>query len=106
MGAQLHVRPDELAGLAAELTTLAAELSEGAEDCRASAVALTEALPGPEGWRAGAVATACASLLGAIAGNATVLAGTLSAALASYRGLDASLSGGIGPGGRPAGPPR
>lgn len=94
MGA-VTLRPEELAALAAELRTLAAELADDAEDCRASAAALTEALPGLEGWRAGAVATACAGLLGAVAGNTSVLAGTLTAALASYRGLDASLASGI-----------
>ena len=89
------VRPEELAALAAGLTALAAELAGDAEDCRAAAHALGDALPGPEGWRAGGVATAVAGLLGAVAGNATALAGTLSAALGSYRELDASLAGSV-----------
>lgn len=89
------VGPEELAALAAELTALAAELAGDAQDCRAAAVALSDALPGPEGWRAGGVATACAGLLGAVAGNAAELARTLSAALASYRELDASLAGAV-----------
>lgn len=103
MGAQVQVRPEELAGLAAELTALAAALADDAEECRASAAALTEALPGAEGWRAGGVATAWASLLATLAGNAAALAGTLAAALASYQGLDSSLAEGIGVPGLPAG---
>ena len=106
MGAQIHLRPEELAGLAAELTALAAELADDAEDCRASAAVLTRTLAGPEGWRAGGVATACASLLGSLADDAAALAGTLTASLASYRGLDASLAGGIGVTGLPGHPPR
>ena len=106
MGAQVHVEPEELAALAAELATLADALADDAEDCRASAATLYAALPGPEGWRAGGVATACATMTAALAGHAGALARTLAAALASYRGLDAALADGITDAGRVSEGPR
>lgn len=106
MAAEVHVRPEELAGLAAELTALAAELADDAEDCRVSATALSGALPGPDGWRAGGTATACATILTSLAAHAAALAATLGGALASYRGVDASLAGAIERAGRTSGPPR
>ncbi len=95
MGAQVEVRPEELAALAAELTALVAELTGEAEDCRAAAALFGEALAGPEGWRAGALAMACGTLADRIAGNAAVVAGTLAAAVAAYRGLDGALAAGV-----------
>jgi hypothetical protein len=97
MGAPVEVGPEELAALAAELTALAAELADDADGCRAAAAGLADALTGPEGRRAGVLLTAGASLTRALADDAAGLARTLTAALDSYRSLDAALAGRLTP---------
>ena len=106
MGAQVHVDPEELAALAAELAALADALADDAEDCRLSATALNSALPGTEGWEAAGVARACGTMTGALADHTAALARTLVAASASYRARDAAVAGGIVDAGRLPGPSR
>ena len=88
----ISVRPDVLEALAAELSVLAAELSEDADLCRSVAQSFMTALGGTEGWTAGACATAWASLADVLADGAQSLAGTLSAVVAAYADEDFGLS--------------
>jgi hypothetical protein len=88
----IAVQLDEVQALSAELAVLAAELGEDAVLCRAAAATLDGALGGTAGERAGAAATGWASLLELLAARTAALAGTLRAAVASYRQADAALS--------------
>ncbi|SNR39141.1 hypothetical protein [Blastococcus mobilis] len=92
------VHPEGVTALAAELTVLAAELSDDADRCRAAAGALTSALDGDDGWTAGAAATAWAGLEELLAEQAAALAGTLTGAVQSYLAEDARIARGTGPG--------
>lgn len=91
----ITVQPDELGLLAAQLSALAAELDDGARTCRATAVRLTGALGGDEGWRAGAVATAWGALAALLAARAGAVAATLVSAAGAYRATDAALADGL-----------
>jgi hypothetical protein len=92
------VRPDVVTALAGELVALAAELSDDADRCRATAGALATALDGDEGWTAGAAATAWAGLEELLAEQTAALAATLTAAVQAYLAEDARIAGEIGSG--------
>jgi hypothetical protein len=92
MSSIISVQLDEVSALAAELAALGAELDDRAHLCRRAAAVLTEALGGPEGWQAGAVATAWASLVAAVADRTGAAAGSLVAAVVAYRAADAALA--------------
>jgi hypothetical protein len=106
MCSTISVQLDAVEALAAELATLAVELDEDAELCRSQHGALSTALDGPEGWTAGATATAWGSLAAVVAARTAAVAATLTGAAAAYRAADAALSEGIGARehGVPAGP--
>jgi hypothetical protein len=91
----ITVHLDEVGTLAAQLSALAAELDDGARTCRFAAGRLREALGGEEGWRAGALAIAWASLAETVAGRAGAVAASLVSATLAYRGTDASLAEGM-----------
>lgn len=97
-GGSFTVVPDGLTALADELATLAAALTEDADRARSAAAALPEALGGPEGWSAGATATAWACLYDLLAGRTSALAGALRAAVAAYLAEDTALAGSFGSG--------
>jgi hypothetical protein len=97
------VRPEAVASLADELSALAAELSEDAEHCRASAGHLSAALDGPEGWTAGAAATAWGGLENLLAEQAAALARVMHDAVQAYLAEDARIAGGM-TAGRPRAP--
>ena len=86
------VHLDEVGMLAAELSALAAELDDGARTCRSAAGRLREALGGEEGWRAGALAIAWASLAETVAGRAGAVAASLVSATLAYHENEASLA--------------
>lgn len=90
------VQPAGVVAFAAELTGLAAELSDDADGCRVAAGSLSAALDGVQGWRAGAAATAWAALEDVLAGQAAALGRTLEAVVQAYLAEDARLAGGIG----------
>ncbi len=92
MSVTIAAQLDDVQALAAELGVLAADLGEDAVLCRATAVSLDVALGGTAGERAGAAATGWATLLDLLAARTAALAGTLRAAVASYRQADAALS--------------
>ncbi|TFV58104.1 UNVERIFIED_ORG: hypothetical protein E4P37_20310 [Bacillus sp. AZ43] len=91
----LLVRPDDLTGLAGELTALAAELSEDADLCRAAAGSLSSALGGDEGWTAGAAAVAWAGLDELLAARTAALARAITGAVQAYVGHDTGLAGAL-----------
>ncbi len=92
------VRPELVTALAGELTALAAELSDDADRCRATAGALVSALDGDDGWTTGAAATAWASLEERLAEQTAALAGTLAAAVQAYLAEDARIARIVRPG--------
>jgi hypothetical protein len=89
-GITLHL--EEVGMLAAELSGLAAELGDGARICRSAGDRLRPALGGYEGWRAGALTTAWATVAEAVAARAGAVADSLVAATVSYRDVDAALA--------------
>ena len=91
--ASFTVRPDDVEGLAAELTALAGELADDAGRVRSAASWCPAALDGPEGWAANATVTAWARLQEILVARAGALGDTLSAAAAAYRAEDAALAG-------------
>jgi hypothetical protein len=93
------LEPGAVTELAAELRSLAAELSGDAETCRSAAGSFSAALDGGEGWRASAVATAWAGLEEVLARQADALAGTLTAAVQAYLDEDAGLAAELAAGG-------
>ena len=93
LGITVHL--DEVGVLAAQLSALAAELSDGALTCRSAAVRLRAALGEDEGRHAGALATAWASLADVVAERAGAMATTLVSATVAYRIADADLAGGL-----------
>ncbi len=101
MDPDITVALDEVTALAAELSALAAELDDDARMCRATAARLAYALGGPEGWRAGALATAWGALAAVVAARTGAMAATLLAATVAYREADAALAGSLTPQRRP-----
>ncbi len=93
----ITVHLDEVGGLAAQLSSLAAELGDDARICRSIAGRLREALGGDAGWRAGAIALAWGALADVVAARAGAVAATLASATVSYRETDATLAGGMVP---------
>jgi hypothetical protein len=91
-GPVITVRLDAVEALAAELSALAAELSDDAALCRSAATSLYSALSGDEGWSAGSAATAWASLADVVGARAGAVAGTLVSAVAAYRAADLALA--------------
>jgi hypothetical protein len=83
---------DAIDGLADELAGLATELTDDALLCRSTAVSLGAALGGEAGERAGAAGTGWGTLLDLVAQHTGDLAGTLRAAVDSYRLTDATLA--------------
>jgi hypothetical protein len=92
MSSVVSVQLDAVAALADDLASLAAELDGDARLCRSVAAPLGAALGGSEGWRAGTVAVAWATVTATVAEQAAVVAGTLRAALDGYRAADAALA--------------
>jgi hypothetical protein len=87
----ISVQPAALEALAAELSAVAAELSQDADLCRSAAPTVPTALGG-EGWAAQVCIAAWASLEETLADGARSLGATLSAAVAGYADEDYSLS--------------
>ena len=100
----ISVEPAALEALAAELSALAAELSQDADLCRSAAHSVTTALGGDEGRTAGDGAMAWASLGEVLADGARSLGSTLSSTAARYADEDYSLAARIRSG-RPYGAP-
>src|SRR3954447_23968148 len=100
-GETFRVVPDALEALADELATLAAQLAEDVARARSAGSWLPAALDGPEGWTAGATATAWSSLYAVLADRTGALAATLTAAVAAYVAEDAWLAASVGSGRRP-----
>jgi hypothetical protein len=90
------VEPDAVAALAAELSTLAAELLADASTCEAAASSFVAALGGHEGRRLRATATAWASVYRLLADRTAALAATMVAAAAATVAHDSVLAGGVG----------
>ena len=98
MSAPVSIRFDAVDALADELAALAAQLAEEQPLCRSAAACLQTGLDGDVGWRAGAAATAWGTLTGLLAGECAAMAGTLHAAVASYRAVDGELAQAVLPG--------
>jgi hypothetical protein len=98
MSAPVSIRYSAVEGLAGELAALAAQLAEEPPRCRAAAASARTAVDGDVGWRAGAAMTAWGSLTGLLAEQCAGLAGTLRAAVASYRAVDWTLADAVRPG--------
>jgi hypothetical protein len=94
----LSAQLDAVDALAAELVALSAALADDAELCLSTAASLSAALSGDEGWAARTAAAGWTSLTDVVAGRCAAVAGTLAAAVASYRAADAALSDRIGSG--------
>jgi hypothetical protein len=92
MSSIISVQLDAVQALAAELSALAAELDDEAALCRSTAGSLAAALPGNEGWVAAGAGTAWSELTGLLADRARAVAGTLAAAVDSYRATELALS--------------
>jgi hypothetical protein len=90
------VELDEVAALAAELSTLAAELVADASTCDAAAASFVAALGFDEGWQPSATATAWAGLYRLLAGQTAALAATMTSAVAATVAHDWDLAVGIG----------
>jgi hypothetical protein len=91
----ISVQLDTVEALAAELAILSSQLADDAARCRSGAAALFEGLARDVGWAAGSAATAWATLTGIVADRTDAVAGTLVAAVASYRAADAQLADGM-----------
>jgi hypothetical protein len=78
--------------LAEELAALAVELAGEAELCRSATHTLTTAVDGDTAAAAGELGTGWAGLVDLLAQGTAAMAGTLRAAVASYRLADAALS--------------
>jgi hypothetical protein len=91
----ITVHLDAVSALAADLAQLAAELDDGARMCRSTAVRLADALGGPEGWRAGVLATSWGALADLVAERAGAVAASLLAATVAYRDADAAVAEGL-----------
>ncbi|MGY1639612.1 hypothetical protein ACI782_00560 [Geodermatophilus sp. SYSU D00703] len=92
MSAPITAQLDAIDALADELAGLATELGDDGLLCRSTAVSLGTALSGEAGERAGAAGTGWATLLDLLAQHTGALAGTLRAAVDSYRLTDATLA--------------
>ena len=93
--------PDGVTALADELTALAADLVGDVERVRVAATSLPDALPGREGWAAGAAATSWARLCDLLACRTSALSGVLTSAVVAYQAQDAALAGSFAPGRHP-----
>jgi hypothetical protein len=98
VSAPLSVRFDAVDALADELAALAAQLAEEPALCRTAAASFAAALGGDAGSQAAAAATAWAGLTGGLADRCAATAGTLHAAVASYRAMDQELAAAVLPG--------
>jgi hypothetical protein len=92
MSSILSVQLAAVAALAAELSALAADLEDDAALCGGTAGALSAALPGEAGWAAADAGTAWAGFTGLLAARTRAVAGTLAAAVDSYRAADRALA--------------
>jgi hypothetical protein len=102
VSAPLSVQFDAVDALADELAVLAAQLAEEPPLCRTAAASFATALGDQVGGGASEASTAWAGLTGVLADRCAAMAGTLHAAVASYRALDGGLACAVLPGG-PAG---
>ena len=98
MSAPLSVQFDAVVALADELAALAAQLAEEPPLCRTAAASFATALGGDAGRSASDAATAWAGLTAVLADRCAATAGTLRAAVASYRALDGELATAVLPG--------
>jgi hypothetical protein len=96
MSLTISVQLDAVQALAAELTALAADLDDDAALCGSTAGSLAAALGGEEGWTAADAGSAWAGMMGVLAARARAVAGTLAAAVDSYRAADLVLAERIG----------
>jgi hypothetical protein len=78
--------------LADELAALAAELATEVDLCRSAAWSFDAAVDGDVAAGAAELGAAWAGLVGAVAQGTSAVAGTLRAAVHSYRSADAALS--------------
>lgn len=92
MSATIAAQFEAIELLAGELAGLAAELTEDAQLCRSTAASLGTAVSGAAGERAGAAGSGWAAVLELLGRQTGALAGTLSAAVSSYRTADAALA--------------
>jgi hypothetical protein len=91
----ISIQLDTVQALAAELAVLSSQLADDAALCRSGAASLVEALARDVGWAADSAASTWATLAGIVADRTHAVAGTLAAAVASYRTADAELADGV-----------
>jgi hypothetical protein len=101
MSTVISIQLDRVEALAAELASLAGELSGETALCTSAAASLLTALGGDEGWHAAVAGHAWGGLLGLADERTAAVGATLSAAVRSYREADAQLAQFM-----PAGSPR
>src|SRR4051794_3602592 len=101
MSTVISIQLDRVEALAAELVSLAGEISAETAPCTSAAASLRSALGGDEGWHAAVAGAAWAGLLRLIDERSSAVGATLSAAVQSYRETDAELAASM-----PAGLPR
>ncbi|MGY1716163.1 hypothetical protein [Geodermatophilus nigrescens] len=92
MSAPIAIQLDAVQELAEELALLASELSSEVGLCTSTAASLDVAAPGEVSESAGATGRAWAGLVDRLATGTGAVAGTLLAAVRSYRLADAALS--------------
>ena len=100
MSTVISIQLDRIEDLAAELASLAGQLSDETARCTSAAGTVRAALDGDEGWQASVAATGWAGLLRLIDERTVAVGATLTAAVQSYREADAVLAQSI-PGGLP-----
>lgn len=96
MAPRISVRPEGLSALADELAALATALAADGDRCLSAAGTLDAALGGRAGATAGAVALAWGRSAGTLVEGTRAVAGTLRAAVDSYRAGDQGLAGSMG----------
>jgi hypothetical protein len=95
MSTIIRVQLDEVAALAAELSSLAGDLQDQTRSCGSAASSVFAAVAGAEGLTAGAAASTWAALLGALADRTAAVSAVLTASVAAYRAEDDELAGRI-----------
>lgn len=95
MSSPVTILLDSVTALAEELRATSTDLAGEAADCRSATAVLGAALPGAVGSQAATTAAAWAGLTELLAGQCAALAGTLLAAVDSYRATDAALAAAV-----------
>ncbi len=96
MSSIISVQLDALEALAAELHALAGELDDDGARCARSAADLSDALSLDEGLEAAAAASRWAALTAVVAEGTRAVSATLTAAVGSYRAVEAARAASIG----------